>query len=89
MNGPVSFRNVTITAFVGLVTSYVLCLLGGVLFGWEMYELWALLLPGFTWPVTAGGFVIGLLWVAAYSIYAGLLLSVTYNFLVQRDARKS
>lgn len=27
-----------------------------------MYEVWTPLLPGFTWPLTVGGFLLGLVW---------------------------
>ena len=84
MKMPISFRTVAITFFVGLTTSYVLCILGGILFGWTMYEAWAPLLPGFTWPLTAAGFFIGLLWLVGYSLYAAALLVLPYNYLTRR-----
>ena len=83
---PISFRTIAITFFVGLTTSYVLCILGGILFGWTMYEVWAPLMPGFTWPVTVGGLLIGLLWIVGYSLYGALLLVVPYNYLTKRLA---
>jgi hypothetical protein len=86
MTTPISFRNVTITFFVTLTISYVLCILGGELFGWTMYQVWEPLLPGFTWPVTAGGFLIGLLWLVGYSLYGAALLVLPYNYLTRRQA---
>lgn len=84
MKMPISFRTIAITFFVGLTTSYVLCILGGILFGWTMYEAWAPLLPGFTWPLTAPGFFIGLLWLVGYSLYVTALLVLPYNYLTRR-----
>ena len=84
MRMPLSFRTVAITLLVGLTTSYVLCILGDILFGWTMYEIWAPLLPGFAWPLTAAGFFIGLLWLVGYSLYAAALLVLPYNYLTRR-----
>jgi hypothetical protein len=86
MNTPINFRTLSIMFFVALATSYVLCILGGILFGWTMYEVWAPLMPGFTWPVTVGGLLIGLLWIVGYSLYGALLLVVPYNYLTRRSA---
>ncbi len=41
MNTPFNLRTVSIMFFVALTTSYVLCILGGILFGWTMYEVWS------------------------------------------------
>ena len=82
---PISFRAVAITLFVGLTISYLLCILGGILFDWTMYEAWAPLLPGFTWPLTTEGFFIGLLWVVGYSLYVAALLVLPYNYLTRRS----
>jgi peptidoglycan/LPS O-acetylase OafA/YrhL len=57
MKTGISFRALAIALGVALIPSYVLCILGGEVFGWHMYQSWAPLLPGFTWPVTLGGFV--------------------------------
>ena len=84
MQKPFEVRNVTITLFIALAISYVLCILGGLFFDWTMYKVWVPLLPGFTWPVSASGFLIGLLWIVGYSVYVAILLVVPYNFLVQR-----
>jgi hypothetical protein len=42
-----------------LVVNYVLCIAAGLLFGWTMYQVWMPLLPGFTWPLTVKGFLMG------------------------------
>ena len=49
-----------------------------------MYTAWIPLLPGFTWPPTFEGFLIGLLWIAGYSLYAAVLWVVPYSRLVKR-----
>ncbi len=84
MNKLLSFRIIGITLFIALTLSYVLCILGGILFDWTMYEVWAPLLPGFTWPLTAAGFFVGLLWLAGYSLYVAALLALPYNYLTRR-----
>ena len=87
MNRSLSFWPLTITLLIALVVSYVLCILGDVLFGWTMYQAWAPLLPGFTWPLSATGFILGLLWLVAYSFYFSIILTLPYNYLTQRAAQ--
>jgi len=84
MKTTINFRALTITLFLALATSYLLCIAGDLLFGWTMYQAWAPLLPGFTWPMTFGGFVIGLLWLVVYSLYTVALIAFPYNYFVQR-----
>lgn len=79
-----NFQVVAISLLVALTTSYVLCIAACSLFDWAMYEIWAPLLPGFVWPITAGGFIIGLLWLAIYSLYIPAIFVLPYNFLIQR-----
>jgi hypothetical protein len=57
-----------------------------LLFGWTMYQAWMPLLPGFTWPLTVKGFLVGLLWLVGYSLYGAVLLVLPYNYLVRRQA---
>ncbi|MFN3742836.1 MAG: hypothetical protein ACK4VW_09230 [Anaerolineales bacterium] len=85
MKAQINFRALTITLLIALVASYVLCLAGDLLFGWTMYQAWAPLLPGFTWPLTFGGFVIGLLWLVGYSLYLAALIALPYNYFVTRQ----
>lgn len=85
MKASLSFRAVTITLLLALVVSYVLCILGDIFFGWTMYETWMPLLPGFTWPLSASGFLIGLLWIVGYSLYGALLLVLPYNYLLRQQ----
>lgn len=86
MNTTINFRAFTITLLITLVVSYVLCIAGDLLFGWTMYQAWQPLLPGFTWPLTTGGFLIGLLWLVGYSLYAAALIAFPYNYFVQRGS---
>ena len=62
MKANINFRALSISLLIALVVSYLLCIGGDLLFGWTMYQAWQPLLPGFTWPLTVGGFLIGLLW---------------------------
>ena len=89
MDGRLNFRIVSITFALALVLSYLLCIAAGLLFGWSMYEAWMQLLPGFTWPLTAGGFVIGLLWLVGYSVYGAALVVLPYNYLYRRSLQES
>lgn len=85
MKRTISFRALTVTLLIALVASYVLCIVGDLLFGWGMYQAWAPLLPGFTWPLSFGGSLIGLVWLVLYSLYAAALISFPYNYFVSRQ----
>jgi len=87
MNATINFRAVAFTLLIALVVSYVLCIAGDLLFDWTMYQAWMPLLPGFTWPLTAGGFLAGLLWLVGYSVYGAALLVLPYNYFVRRQMR--
>ena len=89
MNGRLDFRAIGITFIMALVLSYLLCIAAGLLLGWTMYEAWMPLLPGFTWPLTASGFVIGLLWLVGYGVYGAALLVLPYNYLYRRSLQQS
>ena len=80
------FRAVELTLFIAGLVSYILCIAGDLLFGWKMYLVWAPLLPGFTWPLTLGGFLIGLVWLVLYSLYGAALIVWPYNLFVRRKA---
>lgn len=69
----------------GLAISYVVCIAGDLIFGWTMYEVWASLLPGFTWPLTVGGFFLGLLWLLVYAAYIALVFVLPYNYLAKGE----
>lgn len=84
MSTPLRFRPLTITLFVALSVSYLLCIAADILFGWTMYTAWAPLLPGFTWPLTATGFLTGLLWLGGYSLYFAALIAFPYNYLTRQ-----
>lgn len=86
MKTTISFRALTIALLIALVVSYVLCIAGDLLFGWTMYQAWAPLLPGFTWPLTVGGVVIGLVWLVLYSLYIAALITLPYNYFVRRQS---
>ncbi len=62
MNKTLSVRGVIYALLIASTVSYILCILGDLLFGLAMYEVWTPLLPGFTWPLTVGGFLLGLVW---------------------------
>lgn len=89
MKPSLNFRAVALTLLIALSVSYLLCIAAGLLFGWTMYQAWMPLLPGFTWPLTAVGFLIGLLWVVGYSLYAAVLIVFPYNYLTQQKAMSS
>lgn len=85
MTRQISFWAVFKSLLAAFTVSYVICIAGDLIFGWTMYEVWAPLLPGFSWPLTAAGFFIGLLWLVAYAAYIPLVLVVPYNYLIRRE----
>jgi hypothetical protein len=85
MNTTFSFRAVTFTLLIAFAISYVVCIAGDLLFDWTMYEVWAPLLPGFNWPLTWGGFLLGVLWLVGYSLYFTALLVLPYNYFVKKQ----
>lgn len=85
MRSSLQFRPLAATLLVALTVSYLLCIAAGLLFGWTMYQVWLPLLPGFTWPVTAVGFLIGLLWLVIYSLYIAALIVFPYNYLTRQQ----
>ncbi len=85
MKPALNFRAVSLTFLIAFSISYILCIAGGLVFDWRMYESWAPLLPGFTWPLTIGGFFIGLLWIVGYSLYGAALLVFPYNYFTQQS----
>ncbi len=80
-----NFRASVFGILVALVVSYALCIAGDLLFGWTMYQVWMPLLPGFTWPLTAGGSLLGLLWLVLYSIFVPIVFILPYNYLVRKS----
>jgi hypothetical protein len=86
MKSKISFRVLAVTLLIALVVSYVLCIVGDLLFGWTMYQVWAPLLPGFTWPLTFAGFLVGLIWLVGYSLYVAALIALPYNYFIRRRA---
>lgn len=88
MYAQLNFRAFTLTLLFGLLLSYILCILGGLLFGWTMYEVWIPLLPGFTWPITGGGFLLGLLWLVLYSLYGAAVIVLPYNYFTKQSHKE-
>ncbi|MFH1186512.1 MAG: hypothetical protein V1755_15990 [Chloroflexota bacterium] len=84
MKATLSFRALALTLFIALTVSYLLCISADLLFGWPTLKALAPFLPGFTWPLTIGGFLIGLIWIAACSVYSAALIAWPYNYFVQR-----
>ncbi len=85
MKTTISFRALAIALFIALSVSFTLCILGDALFGWTMYQAWAPLLPGFAWPVSFGEYLLGLLWLIGYSLYAAALIALPYNYFAARQ----
>jgi len=83
----INFKATVFGILVALIVSYILCILGDLIFGWTMYQAWMPLLPGFTWPLTAGGFLLGLVWLLAYSIYVPIVFVLPYNYIVRRSSQ--
>lgn len=88
MNKSIRFQSVAITFFIALSVSYLLCIAVGLAFDWTMYQSWLPLLPGFTWPVTAVGFLIGWLWIVGYALYGAAVLVLPYNYLNRQSGNR-
>ncbi len=84
-----SYKASVVGLLIALILSYVLCIAGDLLFGWTMYQAWMPLLPGFVWPLTAGGFLIGLVWLILYSFYVPLVFVLPYNYVLRRRTTES
>lgn len=62
------------------VITYILCVIFDFIFPrWAMYQLWEILLPGFTW-ISWGSFFIGLIGVIVYGIYIAAVFVPVYNY---------
>ena len=85
MNKQLNLRASLLATFALLLISYLVCIGGDLVFGWTMYESWMPLFPGFTWPLSGSGFLIGLIWVAVYSVYVPALFVLPYNYVVSRS----
>ena len=72
-----NWRAAAIGLAFAFALTYVLCLLGDVLFGWTMYRVWAGLFPGFA--LDPLGFLVGLVESIVYGVYAAIILIVPYN----------
>jgi len=66
-----------------LSISYIVCVVGDLVFEHRMYEVWLKLLPGFTW-ISWPSFFLGLIETFAYGIYFGLVFVPLYNFFHDR-----
>jgi len=85
MKQKLDFKAFGISLFIAGLVSYLLCIVGDLLFGWTMYQVWAPLMPGFTWPLTPAGFLIGLIWLILYSFYIAALIVWPYNLFIRRE----
>jgi len=66
------------------VISYVLCVLFGVLVSERgIHQLFAQLLPGFTW-ITWPSFLLGLLWSFVFGWYFAVVFAPLFNFFAAR-----
>ena len=67
-----------------LVVTYVLCVLSGLFVSERgMHQLFAQLLPWFTW-ITWPSFFVGLLWSFIYGWYIAVVFAPLFNFFSAR-----
>lgn len=66
-----------------LSISYVLCIVGDLLLGHDMFQAWIAFFPGFTW-LTWSSFLFGLVEAFLYGVYAALVFVPLYNFFQSR-----
>ena len=84
MKATISFKALAMTLLIVMGVTYVVCIAVNLLFGWTTLRALAPSLPGVTWPLTIGRFLVGLIWVAACSVYSAALIALPYNHFVQR-----
>lgn len=63
--------------------AYVLCVVFDLVFDQTMYRVWIALLPGVTW-ISWGSFCLGLVEVAVYGLFFGLVFAPLYNFFLTK-----
>jgi len=74
---------ISLSAFLAI--SYLLCILLGIIGGWDwgLHQPWLQFLPGFTW-LTWPSFFLGLAESVAYGWYTALLFGGLYNVAAAR-----
>ncbi len=74
------FKPVAASLSTFLATTYVLCVVYGLIFHeYAMHKVWEILLPGFSW-LTWTTFFVGLIETILYGIYVALVFVPLYNF---------
>jgi hypothetical protein len=77
---PLRFKPVAFAVTTFGVITYILCILFDLIFPqWAMYQLWEMLLPGFT-GINWSSFFIGLAGILAYGIYISVVFVPIYNY---------
>jgi len=66
-----------------LSISYVLCIVGDLVLGHDMFRAWMDFFPGFIW-LTWASFLLGLVQAFLYGVYAALVFVPLYNFFRNR-----
>ncbi len=89
MKSVINFRALAITLAIALIVSYLVCIVVQLVSSWRMDQAWAPLLPGFTWPLTLAGFLIGLVWLVVYSVWFAALIAFPYNYFSSRLSGRS
>jgi hypothetical protein len=79
------FKSVAFALVIfGLIT-YILCILFDLIFPqWAMYQLWEVLLPGFSW-ISWGSFLIGAVGIIIYGLYIATVFVPIYNYFQKGD----
>lgn len=79
---PINAVGISLSAFS--VISFVLCVLGGVLFpGMIVHRMLELFLPGFQW-LSWSSFIVGLIGSVGWAWYIALVFVPIYNFVQSR-----
>jgi hypothetical protein len=86
MSKKLDFRALLLSLFIAGLVTFILCIAGDLIFDWTMYQLWMLLMPGFTWPLTPSGIIFALIWLIAYSVYFAAIIVYPYNLFVERKS---
>ena len=86
MSKKLDFQALSLTLFIAGLITFILCIAGDLIFDWSMYQLWMLLMPGFTWTLTMSGIIFALIWLIAYSLHFAAIIVFPYNLFVERKS---
>lgn len=84
---PLRFKPFALAVTTFGVITYILCIIFDLIFPqWAMYQLWEILLPGFT-GINWTSFFVGLVGMIGYGIYISIVFVPIYNYFRNEPQR--